>query len=260
MNIKKILISIFSMATVVLLSFMLILYPPKDMLSKSQNIFESAENTFPGFGIWIPPDYEVFGIDVSRHQQRINWDDVASHKHNHVEVSFAFIKATEGKTIKDPYFAINWKDAKNANILRGAYHFYRPHLTPHEQFELFKSVVKLQKEDLPPVLDVEIRGSRSPAALKAGVKRWLQLAEKHYGVTPILYTSYSFYKNYFSTPEFKKYPLWIAHYATDDLNKLTDRWHFWQHSESARVKGIKGGVDFNVFKGRYDELLEFCKK
>ena len=86
------------------------------------------------------------------------------------------------------------------------------------------------------------------------------MAEKQYNVTPILYTSYFFYKNYFSGPEFKRYPLWIAHYATDNLNRLTENWHFWQHNESGRVKGIRGDVDFNVFNGGYDELLRLCKK
>ncbi|MFN4083255.1 MAG: glycoside hydrolase family 25 protein [Bacteroidia bacterium] len=255
---KKIQIVIFSVAVAILVSFLFATYIPIKLKGKTPKNSETVD--YPGFGIWIPPDYEVHGIDVSRHQQKINWDEVASHKHKDVEVSFAFIKASEGVTIKDPLFSTNWKDAKSANILRGAYHFFRPHLTAEQQFALFKSVVKLEKEDLPPVLDVEIRGSGSPARLKSGVKKWLKLAEKYYGVTPILYTNYSFYKHYFNTPEFKKYPLWIAHYATDDLNKLTSNWHFWQHNESARVKGIRGTVDFNVYKGKYDELLELCKK
>jgi GH25 family lysozyme M1 (1,4-beta-N-acetylmuramidase) len=46
--------------------------------------------------------------------------------------------------------------------------------------------VKLEKEDLPPVLDVELRGNCPPARLKKNVKRWLVLAEKQYGVKPIL--------------------------------------------------------------------------
>lgn len=236
---------------------MLICYPPKTAKSTFSKSLKTVN--YPGFGIWIPPDYEVHGIDVSRHQSKINWEEVSEHRHDDVEVSFAFIKASEGRSIKDVMFSQNWKEAKKANILRGAYHFYRPHLTPEEQFVLFKSVVKLDKEDLPPVLDVEIRGSSSPARLKAGVKKWLQLAEKYYGVKPILYTSYSFYKNYFRGSEFKKYPFWIAHYATDDLNKLTNAWDFWQHNESAKVKGIRGGVDFNVYKGSYESLLDLCK-
>jgi lysozyme len=37
-------------------------------------------------------------------------------------------------------------------------------------------------------------------------------------------------------------------------------WHFWQHSDRGRVNGIRGTVDFNVFKGELDDLKELCKK
>jgi lysozyme len=255
---KNILIGGITIAIVAVATFVLVTYPPLKGFGSSVNKAKAA--IFPGFGIWLPPDYDVHGIDVSRHQGKINWESVSEHTSHNVEIKFAFIKATEGRTLKDNYFNDNWKKAHENNLLRGAYHFYRPHLTPDEQFNLFKSVVKLQKEDLPPVLDVEMRGSCPPARLQKNVKRWLVLAEKQYGVKPILYTSYSFYKHYFSGKEFQKYPMWIAHYATDDLNRLTKDWNFWQHNESGRVKGIQGGVDFNVFKGDYDDLLKLCKQ
>ncbi|MCA0428084.1 MAG: glycoside hydrolase family 25 protein [Bacteroidetes bacterium] len=255
---KRIVIAVSSSLAMLLAGFLLVTYPPNQAISKVTSSLRSS--FYPGFGIWLPPDYDVHGIDVSRHQRRIDWEAVSTHTHNNVSINFAFIKASEGRTVKDNFFDENWKSAKDNNILRGAYHFFRPHLTADEQFLLFKSRVKLEKEDLPPVLDVEMRGSTPPARMKKNVKRWLELAEKHYGVTPILYTSYSFYKNYFSGKEFKKYPLWIAHYATEDLNRLTDKWNFWQHNESGRVKGIRGDVDFNVFKGDYDDLLKLCKK
>jgi lysozyme len=255
---KKILIGGISIAIVALVTFAFVTYPPFEAFSFSAK--RGAKFGFPGFGIWLPPDYEVHGIDVSRHQGKINWESVSTHTSNDIDISFAFIKACEGRTVRDNYFQENWKAAKEVNMLRGAYHFFRPHLTADEQFNLFKGIVKLQKEDLPPVLDVETRGSCPPARLKKSVKRWLVLAEKHYGVTPILYTSYSFYRHYFSGKEFEKYPLWIAHYATDDLNRLTKKWEFWQHNESGRVKGIRGAVDFNVYKGDFSDLLRLCKK
>lgn len=256
---KKVLIGGLTIAIIGLVTFAFISYPPFDAFSRASK--KHGKAGFPGFGIWLPPDYEVHGIDVSRHQGKINWESVSEHSSNNIDISFAFIKACEGRTVRDNYFQENWRNAKDINMLRGAYHFFRPHLTADEQFNLFKSIVKLQKEDLPPVLDVEMRGSTPPAReLKKSVKRWLELAEKHYGVTPILYTSYSFYRNYFSGKEFEKYPLWIAHYATDDLNRLTKKWEFWQHNESGRVKGIRGNVDFNVFKGDYDDLMGLCKR
>jgi lysozyme len=255
---KKVLIGGLTIAIIGLVTFAFISYPPFDAFSRASK--KHGKAGFPGFGIWLPPDYEVHGIDVSRHQGKINWESVSEHSSNNIDISFAFIKACEGRTVRDNYFQENWRNAKDINMLRGAYHFFRPHLTADEQFNLFKSIVKLQKEDLPPVLDVEMRGSTPPARMKKSVKRWLELAEKHYGVTPILYTSYSFYRNYFSGKEFEKYPLWIAHYATDDLNRLTKKWEFWQHNESGRVKGIRGNVDFNVFKGDYDDLMGLCKR
>jgi lysozyme len=246
-----------SAITFTVAGFLVLAYPP---VAKSSAAKSEKKVDYPGFGIWLPPDYEVHGIDVSRHQGRINWESVSEHTHNNIGINFAFIKASEGRSIRDNYFNENWEAAKEQNILRGAYHFFRPHLTAEEQFNLFKSQVKIEREDLPPVLDIELRGSCPPERLRRNVKRWLVLAEKQYNVTPILYTSYFFYKNYFSGPEFKRYPLWIAHYATDNLNRLTENWHFWQHNESGRVKGIRGDVDFNVFNGGYDELLRLCKK
>lgn len=258
MNKRKVLLGGITIAIVALVTFAFVTYPPFSALGMGSKL--GKKQGFPGFGIWLPPDYEVHGIDVSRHQGKINWESVSEHTSNDIDISFTFIKACEGRSVRDNYFQENWKEAKEHNMLRGAYHFFRPHLTADEQFNLFKGIVKLQKEDLPPVLDVEMRGSCPPARLKKNVKRWLVLAEKQYGVTPILYTSYSFYRNYFSGKEFEKYPLWIAHYATDDLNRLTKKWDFWQHNEGGRVKGIRGDVDFNVFKGDYRDLLDLCKK
>jgi lysozyme len=187
----------------------------------------SSSPSYPSLGVEIPADYNLHGIDVSRHQGNIDWEAVSKMNHNEISVDFAFIKASEGRTVVDEFFKSNWKEAKSAGIMRGAYHFYRTHLTPEEQIDLFvRQIPKLEKGDLPPVLDIEIKGSCPPAKLRKNIKTWLALAEKHYGVKPIIYTSYHFYHTYLNTPEFKKYPLWLAHYQTPDLNQKTSIWHF----------------------------------
>jgi len=252
---KKLLIG-----SLILSAFLMIAFPGQNASCNKNSKNYPTGPYHPGFGIWIPNDYEVHGIDVSRHQREINWESVSETNYDNVTVSFAFIKASEGKSIKDPYFAYNWKESKKNNILRGAYHFFRSHLTAEEQFAIFKSQVKLDKEDLPPVLDVEVKGSCPPARMAKNIKKWLVLAEKHYGVTPILYTNWHFYKTYLRGKEFKKYPLWIAHYVTPDINEKISDWEFWQHNENARVNGIRGGVDFNVYKGSYNDLLQLCKR
>lgn len=50
--------------------------------------------------------------------------------------------------------------------------------------------------DLPPVLDVEVRGKKTKKELQHNIKRWLDRVEAHYGVKPILYTSYKFKTSY----------------------------------------------------------------
>lgn len=56
----------------------------------------------------------VPGIDVSRYQGTINWTSVRN-----AGIQFAFIKATEGTSYKDPNFNTNYVNAYNAGVIRG---------------------------------------------------------------------------------------------------------------------------------------------
>src|ERR1700759_1036608 len=78
---------------------------------------------YQAFGIDIPVNYTIHGIDVSKYQNIIDWGSVKDMKVGNVQLSFAFIKATEGLGNEDGYFRRNWKKAKDAGIARGAYHF-----------------------------------------------------------------------------------------------------------------------------------------
>src|SRR5882757_6803623 len=48
------------------------------------------------YGIDIPRNYSIHGIDVSKHQGIISWKDVKEMQVQDVKIDFAFIKATEG--------------------------------------------------------------------------------------------------------------------------------------------------------------------
>ena len=261
MKIKNILFRFISFAAISCSILFFLLNSTEKVSGGSSKVKISSSPSYPNFGINLPGDYILHGIDVSRHQRYIDWDAVSKMNQNDIGITFAFIKASEGKTVVDEYFNDNWKSAKENGILRGAYHFFRPHLTAQEQATLFiRQVPKLVKGDLPPVLDIEMKGSCPPARLRKNLKLWLVLVEKHYGMTPILYTNYGFYKHYLLGKDFKKYPLWIAHYKTPNINEIVNNWHFWQHSDRGHVNGINGGVDFNVFNGDIEELKKLCKK
>lgn len=78
---------------------------------------------------------------------------------------------------------------------------------------------------------------------------FLKHIEKKTGVKPILYTGLSFYKDYLKG-HYDDYPLWIAHYYQPKLKiGSSTKWHFWQHSDKAKISGINHVVDFNAFNG-----------
>jgi lysozyme len=212
------------------------------------------------FGIRIPTGYSMHGIDVSRYQKKVDWARVRKMKVNGVRISFAFIKATEGTWMTDTRFDDNWDDARRQGIIRGAYHYLFPDLSPKDQAVHFIRTVHLRSGDLPPVVDVEEVRGLSKAQIQRYTKEFLVILEKHYKIKPILYTNLDYFKNYFcDVDDFKGYRFWIAHYYVTDLNMPgDDDWHFWQHSDKGNVNGINEHVDFNVFNGDSTKLRNLC--
>jgi len=203
---------------------------------------------YPAFGIDIPVNYAIHGIDVSRHQDDIDWAAVQAMQVKKVKIGFAFIKATEGLGRVDNEFRDNWTKARQQNIPRGAYHFFIASKSGKAQAENFIETVSLSKGDMPPVLDVETTNGASVADIQQRVKDWLVMVEQQYKVKPIIYTNVDFYNNFLS-PAFDDYPLWVAHYLVQDKPRIKRDWIFWQHNEKGRVNGIDAFVDFNVFNG-----------
>ena len=192
------------------------------------------------------------GIDVSEYQGRISWSYVDTIEKKY-PLHYVFIRATVGKDRPDRQFERNWLGAKENKMIRGAYHYYRPNENSIEQAELFISTVKLEKGDLPPVLDIEkLPKNQSIANLKLGLKRWLKAVEEHYGVKPIIYTGERYYDD-FLKEEFSDYLFWIANYNFY-REEIDSDWLFWQFTEKASVPGIKGNVDVNIYNGDLQQL------
>jgi len=200
---------------------------------------------------------KIFGIDVSHYQGKIDWKK-ATKIQDSFPITFVFIRATTGSVKTDRKFKRNWKLAKQQNIVRGAYHYYRPNENSILQANNFINTVKLKKGDLPPVLDIEdIPRIQSMDKLKIGLKKWLLKVERHYGMKPIIYSGESFY-NDFLYDAFPEYTCWVANYNFYVENMDKD-WHFWQFTDKGSVKGISEFVDVNVYKGTKNDLLKLAK-
>lgn len=213
------------------------------------------------FGIRLPKNYTVHGIDVSYYQGIIDWQKVQQMNVDNIKISFALIKATEGQSMVDAQFAQNWQES-NKKIIRGAYHYFSVYRNAATQAENFIRTVKLQKGDLPPVLDIEDAQKMPAQEVRKRIKIWLEMIEIHYNIRPIIYTYHNFYHKYLIKDKFfDKYYIWIAHYDADNPTLANNhKWHFWQHSDKGKVSGIAVPVDFNVFDGSLLDLKKILKQ
>lgn len=204
------------------------------------------------------------GIDVSRYQHpngtSINWSQVKAQG-----IKYAFIKATEGSSYTNTYFAGDWAATRSVGLYHGAYHFARPSIgTAAKQARYFisKAGPADQPGDLPPVLDLEVSGGLTVSQLRTWVKNWLVTVEDLTGRKPIIYTGPYFWKTYMgNSTAFTAYPLWIAHYTTGSptVPGGWPTWTFWQGTSSGKVQGISGSVDMNTFNGTSAQLAALAQ-
>ncbi|MCE1167986.1 MAG: hypothetical protein LWX70_07810 [Sphingobacteriia bacterium] len=182
---------------------------------------------------------EVWGIDLSHHQGQVNWEKFSKHHTPH----FIYLKATEGVTHIDREFYRNLDACRKRNYAVGAYHFFSFKSDGKEQAKWFLKIARPQKNDLFPVVDVEM-ARRMPTKewIEENLKDFCHAIESEVGVVPIIYCSPNFYQRYLSD-EFSGYHLWIADYQW----KPRKNWLIWQHTDGAKFKGISGNVDRNIF-------------
>jgi lysozyme len=193
------------------------------------------------------------GVDVSVYQGTVSWAQVKSSGK-----TFAFARTSDGLTHPDSKFAANWPAMKSAGLVRGVYQFFRPGEDPHAQAKMMLDAIKaaggLLPGDLPPVLDIEVTDSQTPATIQARAKLWLQDVETAIGAKPFVYTA-AFMSNQIGTA-LAAYPLWVANYGATcpSMPSGWSSWHFWQNADNGNVPGISGGVDLDQFDGTLADL------
>ena len=204
-------------------------------------------------------DEDVVGVDVSKYQMDIDMDELARQN-----IDFVYIKATEGSTNTDENFSVNWKNAGNSLLARGAYHFFSFDSDGDTQAQNYIKTVGSLTGDLRPVIDVEYYGDKeqNPPAREDVIRElhvMLDELEKEYGVKPVIYASGTLYDTYIKG-EFDEYPRWVrsVYYHVNIDNG--DNWLVWQYCDRGRLSGYSGGekyIDLNVLnrKNSLQDLL-----
>ena len=211
------------------------------------------------FVVPTPAAAYVRGIDVSHWKGTIDWARVGAGGYR-----FAFTEATNG-FVADPTYARNRAGAKRARMAFGAFHMARPSGGSRSaviadalaEADFFVSVAGPQTGELAPVLDLEQTGGLSAASLRAWTSAWLNEVWLQVGIRPTIYASPSFWRHAMrdaSVFASSGSRLWIAHWRVraprvPAANWAAAGWYFWQWTNCSRVRGIRGCVDGDRFRG-----------
>jgi len=202
------------------------------------------------------------GIDVSQWQHEIDWHEV-----KRSGVKFAFIRATEfpekqTSLLVDNKFQENMEGAQANGIHWGAVHYFRNHVDPVLQAQVFCETAG-EFTSLRPVLELKSAGARGER-LNYKVRQFLQEVEKITARRPIICTNEGFWRGSMAyeksahTDWAVEYPLWTTQFTTLWPNPVYPWavWDFWQYSDKGRIPGILTGVKLNWFAGSEAELVE----
>jgi lysozyme len=186
---------------------------------------------------------ERYGIDVSHHQEAIDWERVARDG-----ITFAYIKATEGSDFTDARFDENWRGAEEAGLDRGAYHYFTLCTPGADQARHFLDVAPPESDALAPAVDLELAGNcsarPSPAVVDEQLDGFIRLVEDAWGREVVVYVGDDFEHVYQVRSELGR-PLWHHRFL---LRPDLDGWLIWQLHGYARVDGVVGGVDLDVMR------------
>lgn len=194
------------------------------------------------------------GIDVSKYQSEVDWQQVKDSGVQFVMVRVGYRGYGEsGKIVLDEMFHNHMQGAVDAGLDIGVY-FFSQAITKEEAVEEAEFVLKeIENYDItyPVVFDsekVETGDGRanllSVKERTAITKAFLDKVEKE-GYEPMVYANDRWFALNLDMRELTEYKLWLASYRSEPV--FPYKVDGWQHTNSAKVPGVEGKVDMNIW-------------
>lgn len=194
----------------------------------------------------------LLGVDVSVHQNDINWEKVKESGIDFAMIRLGYRGYGSGEAGLDENYEKNIKGAREADIDAGVY-FFSQAITAQEAVEEANLVIKsLEGLDVnyPVVFDWEIitddsaRTDNVPVDILTDCCVAFCETIKNAGYTPMIYQNKrtSIFK--LDLNRLTDYDFWLAEY-NDEPSYYYD-FAMWQYTSSGRVPGISGNVDLNI--------------
>lgn len=194
--------------------------------------------------------YPVMGIDVSAHNGIIDFRSASTDG-----VEFVWIKASEGESFKDKNFYINYQNAGNARMKRGAYHFFR--FDKDGVVQALNLLETVGDRNLEMGVAIDLESSGNPDGIdNETIKQRLSAMVDYLNLRGLAPTLYCNKKDFFLLlrDSFPGQSLWICALSED---QIASDCTFWQYDHKGSINGVKGLVDIDVFCGSRDEWDSF---
>lgn len=192
------------------------------------------------------------GIDVSEHQQNVDWEQVKAAGIDFVMIRVGYRGYTEGKRFQDSAFSRHLAGARAAGLDVGVY-FFSQAITPVEARNEAKYLLHLLKDDeaeMGIAFDWEFvsadarTGNVDGRTMTDCAIAFCQTIAAA-GHKPIVYFNQYQALNQYELEELTAYDFWLAMY-TDEMT-FPYRVNMWQYTEDGTVPGIEGTVDINLY-------------
>ena len=190
-----------------------------------------------------------FGIDISRHNGKIDWNAVKSSGVDYVIIRCGYRGSSSGALITDQNFQSNIKGATAAGLKVGIYVFSQAinEVEAVKEASLAVSLAKGYKLTYPIFIDTESSGGRADkidvATRTAVVNAFCQTVQSA-GYQAGIYASKSWFETKLSMGSIGNYRIWLAQYAAAPT--YSGRYDMWQYSSKGTISGINGKVDLNL--------------
>ena len=190
-----------------------------------------------------------FGIDISRHNGKIDWNTVKSSGVDYVIIRCGYRGSSSGALITDQNFQSNIKGATAAGLKVGIYVFSQAinEVEAVKEASLAVSLAKGYKLTYPIFIDTESSGGRADkidvATRTAVVNAFCQTVQSA-GYQAGIYASKSWFETKLSMGSIGNYRIWLAQYAAAPT--YSGRYDMWQYSSKGTISGINGKVDLNL--------------
>ena len=205
--------------------------------------------------------YSMQGIDVSQHQEEIDWKAVADSGVEFAMIRVGYRGYQYGLIHEDEYFEANIRGAKENGLLVGVY-FYSQAINAEEAWEeadFMLSKIKKYDIDLPVVFDMEESDTGENGrilALSRSEKTEVAAAFLHRvrnaGYTPMVYNSSLLFAELFDIEYLQEFDIWVADYSSAPRYPYT--FSIWQYTSDGTVPGVEGRTDMNIMFIRKDAL------